>query len=146
LTAGVLLAVFIYKDKTPGRAAVISTVVLLGTYAIVTTVAQAFAGIGDQGIGLSNPDNAGDVFAVVGGAVFGTSGFGSFMTHLLVLLVLTSAAASTQTTILPTARTTLSMAVSKAIPDSFARIHQRYLTRPCPRWPWAWPRSSSMSP
>ena len=46
----------------------------------------------------------------------GRPGFGSFLTHLLLLMVLTSAAASTQTTILPTARTTLSMAVYKAIP------------------------------
>ena len=39
------------------------------------------------------------------------------MIQLLLLMVLTSAAASTQTTILPTARTTLSMAVYKALPD-----------------------------
>ena len=38
------------------------------------------------------------------------------------------AAASTQTTILPTARTTLSMAVYQAFPKSFARIHRQYLT------------------
>ena len=43
-------------------------------------------------------------------------------------MVLSSAAASTQTTILPTARTTLSMAVFKAIPDAFGKIHRRYLT------------------
>ena len=43
-------------------------------------------------------------------------------------MVLSSAAASTQTTILPTARTTLSMAVFKAIPSAFARIHRRFLT------------------
>jgi amino acid transporter len=42
--------------------------------------------------------------------------------------VLSSAAASTQTTILPTARTVLSMAVHKAMPDVFARMHRRYLT------------------
>jgi amino acid transporter len=72
--------------------------------------------------------NAGGVLSVQGGAVFGTSGFGSFLTHLLLLMVLSSAAASTQTTILPAARTTLSMAVYKAIPSSFAKIHPRYLT------------------
>jgi amino acid transporter len=44
------------------------------------------------------------------------------------VMVLSSAAASTQTTILPTARTTLSMAVYKAIPKSFAKIHPRFLT------------------
>ena len=43
-------------------------------------------------------------------------------------MVLSSAAASTQTTILPTARTTLSMAVFKAIPEAFAKIHKRFLT------------------
>ena len=50
------------------------------------------------------------------------------LSHLLLLMVLSSAAASTQTTILPTARTTLSMAVYKAIPRSFAKMHPRYLT------------------
>ena len=43
-------------------------------------------------------------------------------------MVLTSAAASTQTTILPTARTSLAMAAYKAIPKAFAKIHPRYLT------------------
>ena len=47
------------------------------------------------------------------------------MYHLLLLMVLSSAAASTQTTILPTARTTLSMSVYKAIPKAFAKIHRR---------------------
>jgi amino acid transporter len=42
--------------------------------------------------------------------------------------VLSSAAASTQTTILPTARTTLSMATYRAIPRVFAKMHPRYLT------------------
>ena len=44
--------------------------------------------------------------------------------HLLILMILTSAAASTQTTILPTARTALSMAVYKAIPSQFAKMHR----------------------
>jgi amino acid transporter len=43
-------------------------------------------------------------------------------------MVLSSAAASTQTTILPTARTTLSMATYKAIPSAFGRVHKRFLT------------------
>jgi amino acid transporter len=50
------------------------------------------------------------------------------MTKLLLLMVLSSAAASTQTTILPTARTTLSMATYEAIPSAFSRIHKRFLT------------------
>jgi amino acid transporter len=116
------------RDKIPGRAAVTSTFILLGIYAIVIIAAQSYAGVGTHGIGLSNPNNVGDVLSVLGSSIFGTSGFGTFLSHLLLLMVLSSAAASTQTTILPTARTTLSMAVFKAIPDAFGRIHRRYLT------------------
>jgi amino acid transporter len=142
-TAGLLLAIFIYwgwdtavsineetadRDRTPGRAAILSTLLLLGTYAIVTTASQAFAGVGTSGLGLGNSDNSGDVLSVLGTAVFGSGRLGTVLAHLLVLMVLTSAAASTQTTILPTARTTLSMAAYRAIPRTFARIHRRHLT------------------
>ncbi len=144
--AGLTLMLFIYwgwdtsvsvneettnKHINPGRAAVISTVVLLAIYEVVVLAAQSYAGLGTKGIGLGNPDHQGDVLSVLGGSIFGSSGFGSFLTHLLLLMVLSSAAASTQTTILPTARTTLSMAVYKAIPSDFARIHKRFLT---PTW------------
>jgi amino acid transporter len=116
------------RDKIPGRAAVTSTVILLATYALVIVSTQSYAGIGTHGIGLQNPNHNGDVLTVLGTSIFGTSGFGSFLTKLLILMVLSSAAASTQTTILPTARTTLSMAVFKAIPSAFGKIHRRFLT------------------
>ena len=54
--------------------------------------------------------------------------FGSPLDKILIIAVLTSAAASTQTTILPTARTTLSMARKRAWPRRFADVHPRYLT------------------
>jgi amino acid transporter len=129
--SGIVLMLFIYwgwdsavavneetddPSKTPGRAAVLSTVILMVTYVIVILSAQSFAGVGSTGIGLGNSDNSGDVLSVLGDAVFGGNGIGLFFSRLLVLMVLTSAAASTQTTILPTARTTLSMATYKAIP------------------------------
>ncbi|HST83145.1 MAG TPA: APC family permease [Kineosporiaceae bacterium] len=140
-TEGVLLAIFIYwgwdtavaineetadKDRTPGRAAVISTIVLLATYAVVTVAAQAYAGVGDSGLGLSNPETTDDVLSGLGNAVLGSD-----VGKILILMTLTSAAASTQTTILPTARTTLSMASYRAIPQVFARMHTRNLT---PTW------------
>jgi amino acid transporter len=118
-------------EKTPGRAAIISTVLLLATYAIVTVAAVAFAGVGESGIGLANPDNSADVFSAIGPTLFGEGPVGSILMTLLGFSILTSASASTQTTILPTARTSLSMAVHKAIPEKFARIHARYLT---PTW------------
>jgi amino acid transporter len=102
-------------------------VILLVTYVIVILAAQSFAGVGSTGIGLGNSGNP-DVLSVLGDAVFGNSGIGLFFARLLVLMVLTSAAASTQTTILPTARTTLSMATYRAIPRVFGKMHPRYLT------------------
>jgi amino acid transporter len=143
IVTAVLLAVFIYwgwdtavsvneetsnPETTPGRAAIISTLLLLATYAIVTVATVAFAGVGSTGTGLANPANAADVFNALGPTVFGHSGIGKVMETLLIISVLTSASASTQTTILPTARTALSMGAYRAIPARFARIHPRYLT------------------
>jgi amino acid transporter len=140
---GLILMLFIYwgwdtavavneetrdRDKTPGRAAIISTVILLVTYVLVIVSVEAFAGIGTSGNGLANENNSGDVLSPLGGEIFGVHGLGLFLTKLLVLMVLSSAAASTQTTILPTARTTLSMAAYRAIPRAFGRMHARYLT------------------
>ena len=116
------------KNRTPGLAAIFSTFILLITYALVIFSIQAFAGVKTTGNGLGNTNNAGDVLSVQGNAIFGTTGFGPVFYHLLLLMVLSSAAASTQTTILPTARTTLSMAAYKAIPKSFAKIHPRFMT------------------
>lgn len=112
----------------PGRAAVLSTFLLLATYALVTVSTIAFAGIGVEGSGLGNPDNSDDVFAAFGSALFGDGVLGKIGLLLLSASILTSASASTQTTIMPTARTTLSMAVFKALPGSFAKMHPRYLT------------------
>jgi amino acid transporter len=144
LSAGFLAGVFIYwgwdsavsvneetKDAkvTPGRAAVISTVLLLAIYLVVTVAAQAYAGLGDKGLGLTNPDNSSDVLLGIGNAVLG--GWGG---KLLILAVLSSSAASAQTTILPTARTTLAMAAYKALPKSFAAVHPRYQTPTVSTW------------
>jgi amino acid transporter len=144
LSAGFLLAVFIYwgwdsavtvneesqnARLTPGRAAVLSTLVLLVTYLLVSVAAQAYAGVGDKDLGLANPENQDDVLSGLGTAVLG--GWGA---KLLFLAVLSSAAASTQTTILPTARTTLSMAAYKALPKAFGNVHPRYQTPTVSTW------------
>jgi amino acid transporter len=146
IAPAVLTALFIYwgwdtavaineetadPEKTPGRAAVISTLLLVVTYLLVTVGAVAFAGVGETGIGLGNPDNADDIFAAVGPALFGDSILGHIMMMLLAASILTSAAASTQTTILPTARAALSMAAFKALPSHFTKMHPKFLT---PTW------------
>ncbi|MFE5400638.1 amino acid permease [Streptomyces sp. NPDC056580] len=146
LTSGLLAGVFIYwgwdtavsineetadSTRIPGRAAVLSTVLLLVLYALVSTSAQAFAGTGGSGVGLGNAKHSDDVFSGLGEAVFGSHDTGLVLSRLLILMVLTSALASTQTTILPLARTVFSMAVHKAVPARFARVHRRFLT---PTW------------
>jgi amino acid transporter len=106
--------------RGPGKAAVLSTILLLAIYLAVTVGAQAVHGPGFLG----KPANQNDVLNALGHAVFG----GGVAGKLLILCVLTSASASTQTTILPTARTTLSMAKWRAIPSAFGTVHPRYMT------------------
>ena len=144
LSGGLLAAVFIYwgwdtavtvneetrnSKVTPGRAAVISTVILLVIYLLVTISAQAYAGVGDQGIGLTSDSASIDALSGIGQAALGTWGF-----KALILAILSSAAASTQTTILPTARTTLSMASYKALPRVFGDMHPRFQTPTVSTW------------
>jgi amino acid transporter len=132
LIDGVLLGVFIYwgwdsgvavneesedSNDGPGRSAIVSTIILLLIYLIVSAASQAYAGT------KLLSDNSDDVLSVLG-----TKVFSSPWDKLLILAVLSSAAASTQTTILPTARTTLSMARKRAIPAAFANVHPRFLT------------------
>jgi amino acid transporter len=101
----------------PGKAAVISTLLLLAIYLITSAAAQSYGGA--QAL----IDNADDVLSSLGGQVLPSP-----LDKLLIITVLTSASSSTQTTILPTARATLSMARQKAFPPSFGKIHPRYLT------------------
>jgi amino acid transporter len=132
LADGIILAVFIYwgwdstvtvneetedSTQTPGKAALWATVILVLLYVFDSIAAQAYHG----GTFLAN--NSDDVFKALGSAVLGSP-----WDKLLIIAVLTSASASTQTTILPTARTSLSMAAHGAIPRRFANIHPRYLT------------------
>ncbi len=132
LVGGVLLGLFIYwgwdsgvavneesrgAASGPGRSAVISTLLLLVIYVGVSFAAQSYGG--------TKPlvDNQSDVLSALGGSVFGSG-----WDKLLIIAVLTSASASTQTTILPTARTTLSMARWRAIPAAFGEVHPRFRT------------------
>jgi hypothetical protein len=47
--------------KNPGRAAVLSSVLLLATYVGVTVIAMMVAGTGADGTGLANEENTDDV-------------------------------------------------------------------------------------
>jgi amino acid transporter len=140
LVVALLLGIFIYwgwdsgvavneesqdANEGPGRAAVVSTVLLVVIYLLVSASAQSYHGTAF----ISNEENSKDILNALGKGVLGSVGV-----KFLIVAVLTSAAASTQTTILPTARTTLSMAKWGAIPSVIGRVHRRFLTPTVSTW------------
>jgi len=133
VAGGMVVALFIYwgwdttatvneesanPTEQPGRATIISTLILVATYVIVTIAAQAWAGVDRLA-----EAGEGDIFAIMANEVLGSP-----LDKLLVIAVLTSAAASTQTTILPTARTALSMGSKGALPAMWAKVHPTFQT------------------
>jgi len=127
LVDGLLLGVFLYwgwdtgvsvneesenSNDGPGKSAIVATFILIGIYLLVTVASQAYAGTHYLA---KNPN---DIFA--GGLSVGVLGVFHF---LLTISVLTSATAATQTTILPAARSALSMGRRGAFPKRFADIH-----------------------
>jgi amino acid transporter len=133
LAAGLIVALFIYwgwdttatvneesanPTEQPGRATVVSVLILVGTYVIVTIAVQAYAGV--ETLAAQGEE---DVFGAIANSVLGSP-----LDKLVILAVLTSAAASTQTTILPTARTALSMGAKGALPRMWANVHPRFQT------------------
>ena len=143
LNDGLLAAVFIYwgwdtaasvneecegANTTPGLASVLSTFILVAIFVVFAFAAQAVRGADF----LSK--NSDDVLKATGHIVFGTSGFGTFALKLLIVAVLTSSAASCQTTILPAARTALSMAIHRAFPPKLGEVDSRHLTPAFSTW------------
>ncbi|MEV0283860.1 MULTISPECIES: APC family permease [unclassified Kribbella] len=140
--AGVLVAVFLYwgwdssfsvneetrdPSRIPAVAALVANGFLVVLYVVVAWAAVAYAGV-DPLADVADDD----FFAVLSNDLLGTAGG-----RLLVGAVLVSALASTQTTILPTARTMLSMARRDAFPGHFARISARYQTPTVATWAFA---------
>ncbi len=135
VASGLLLAIFFYwgwdgaatvveetrgGTGTPRMALALSAFALLAMFVVVTIIMQAYAGVGTTGIGLANPNISSDVLAVVGDKVLGT-GLG----HLMKFAVMLSAAACLTASVVPTARSFLSMGVYKALPEPFARVNRK---------------------
>lgn len=133
LLLAVLAGVFIYwgwdtatnvneetknANTVPGLAAVYSTFVLLIIYVFATSAVVMYLPNGPI------QTNSSDVLTFMGKTLAG----GNRLWYLMVLAVVSSAASSTQTTILPTARVSFSMARDRIIPKIFAAVHPRYLT------------------
>jgi amino acid transporter len=138
IIAGLVLAVFAYwgwdtcvsvneeaedSSRTPGRAAVLSTFILLAIYLICAYGSVAL--LGPEFVA----DNSDDAIYALGKVALP-----GFVLKLLTVAVLTSAAASCQTTILPATRTMLSMGAHGAAPGKLARINTKHLTPDYSTW------------
>ncbi|PZS04379.1 MAG: hypothetical protein DLM70_07865, partial [Chloroflexi bacterium] len=131
----VLAAVFIYwgwdtaanvneetenASTTPGLATVYSTFGLLVIYVFAAFAVSAYLPLKAA----NNPNNTSDYLTFMAQQLAGNNK----IWYLMVLAVVSSAASSTQTTILPTARVTFSMARDGIIPKLFGAVHPKYLT------------------
>jgi amino acid transporter len=133
LLSGMLLAVFIYwgwesalnlseetedSSRAPGLAGISSTVILLGTYVLVGITVIAVGGP-------DKVDNFGDNPGILGAIADDVLGPLAFVVTLSIIV---SGLASAQTTIIPSSRTSLSMAHAGALPKAFARVDPRFRT------------------
>lgn len=140
LTSGLLLGVFAYwgwesavnlteettdSASAPGRAAILSTVILLLTYVSVAVAVVAYAGTDYLA---ENSEEEEFIFALLSTEVLGNWDW------VVLFAVATSAIASTQTTIIPASRTGLSMARRHALPRRFGNIHPRFRTPDVSTW------------
>jgi amino acid transporter len=133
MLSGLLLGVFIYwgwescvnlneetrdSARTPGLAAIASTLILLATYLGVGIAVLSFAGP-DQ---LDNFAGDEGVLGKVADQALGPLSF------IVILAIITSGLSSAQTTILPSSRTSLSMADHGALPAILGRVHPKFKT------------------
>lgn len=105
--------------RTSGVAAAVTAVVVLAIYLAGSIATLMFAGTGGTGLGLTNPEHAENVFTAIAAPVMGPFAI------LLSLAVLSSCAASLQSTMISPARSLLAMGHYRALPARFARVHPR---------------------
>ena len=138
--AGVSLSIFIYwgwdvtltmneetrnPEKTPGRAATVTVVVIMAIYLTAALATLSFAGVGETGLGAGNPENQSSIFAVLAGPVMGPFAI------LMSLAILSSSAASLQSTFVSPARTLLAMGHYKALPARLGHVNPTYKSPGC---------------
>ena len=95
----------------------LTTVLVLGTYVLVSFAIQAFAGFGTTGIGLNNPQNASDTLSILGDPVVGSA-----LAVVLLLAISSSSLASVMTCLAPTARNMLALAFYRALPQRLCSV------------------------
>lgn len=106
--------------RTSGLAATVAAAAILVIYLLGSIATIMFAGTGETGIGLNNPDNSENVFTALAAPVMGPFAI------LLSLAVLSSCGASLQSTFVSPARTLLAMGYYRALPSRFATVSTRF--------------------
>lgn len=135
--AGVSLSIFIFwgwdvtltmteetkgSRSTPGRAATLTVVIIVVLYLFLTVALMMFSGVGDTGNGLTNESIADNVFFHLADPILGPFAI------LVSIAVLSSSAASLQSTFVGPARTLLAMGHYRALPPAFSKVHPKYFT------------------
>ncbi|MFA5605674.1 MAG: APC family permease [Leucobacter sp.] len=136
--AGIAVSIFVYwgwdtiltmgeetkpskgRMSTESKAAMILVVILVVLYVGTAAATVAYAGLGETGTGLNNPDIAENVFAALAHPVMGPAAI------FLSIAILVSAMASINSTAISPARTLLAMSHYRALPASMKKIHPKY--------------------
>jgi len=106
-------------DKSPGIAGILSMFILLFIFLLAIIAIQMFL----SQSALNDPNNQGDILYYFAQQLSGTP-----LAYLMVLAVLSSTVATTQTTLLPSSRLTYSMARDGVFPKAFGRVHHSWKT------------------
>lgn len=136
-SAGVSLSIFLFwgwdvvitmneeakdPEKTPGRASMATIVSIIIIYVVVAVASIMWAGVGEEGLGLGNPEIADNVFAALAEPIMGPAAV------LIAIAILLSSAASLQSTMVSPSRTLLAMGHYEAVPPVFAKLSPRFKT------------------
>ncbi|WP_285318392.1 APC family permease [Pseudarthrobacter sp. lyk4-40-TYG-27] len=137
VAAGISLSIFVYwgwdvcltvneetanGKKTAGVAGTLTAVIVLAIYLLVSIATMMFAGVGDTGNGLNNAENHENIFTALASPIMGPFAI------LMSLAVLSSSAASLQSTFMSPSRSLLAMAHYGALPEPFSRISRKFAT------------------
>lgn len=138
LIAGLSLSIFMFwgwdtvitmneeakdPEKTPGRAALLTILGIMAIYMLVTVATLSFAGISPDGeLSAGNPENQESIFAVLAGPIMGP------LAILMSVAILSSSAASLQSTMVSPSRTLLAMGHYGAMPKSMGRVDPKRMT------------------
>ncbi|MCS4276372.1 amino acid transporter [Mycetocola sp. BIGb0189] len=108
--------------STPGKAATFAVILVVVLYLLLAVAMISFAGVGTTGTGLQNPEIQENAFFFLAGPILGP------LAIIVSIAVLSSSAASLQSTFVGPARTLLAMGHYGALPARFGKVNPKYFT------------------